>query len=71
MFKNTENTAYAGSVIAGIWGGLTWGDIGAILGMLLGLATFLMSWYYKRKADRRADIALKYQIKLRENDENG
>lgn len=60
MFKNTANAAYTGSAVAGIIGSLNWGDLGAIFGILFGLITLLINWYYKRKEDARAEKAMRY-----------
>lgn len=65
MLKNTENTSYAGAVVAGYLGHLTWGDLGAIFGILIALFTFLINWHYKHKADRRAEKLLQHQLSLR------
>ncbi|MFD1806249.1 phage holin [Pasteurella oralis] len=58
MFKNTEHNAIFGSTVAGIVGQLSWGDIGAIFGILFGLFTVLTNWYFKYKEDKRAEKAL-------------
>ncbi|MCL7761420.1 phage holin family protein [Pasteurella multocida] len=58
MFKNTEQNAYFGSAVAGFFAQLSWGDIGAIFGILFGLLTVLTNWYFKRKEDKRAEKAL-------------
>lgn len=44
----------AGGVTA-LFGGLTANDIAAFGGLLIATIGLLIQWYYKRKADRRAD----------------
>ncbi|ARA69456.1 phage holin [Pasteurella multocida] len=59
MFKNTEHNAFFGSAVAGVFAQLSWGDIGAIFGILFGLLTVLTNWHFKRKEDKRAEETLK------------
>lgn len=44
-----SNVTYTASGVL-IFFGFTLSDWALILGMVLGLATFLMNWYYKHKA---------------------
>lgn len=60
MLKNTANAAYTGSAVAVFAGSLNWGDLGAICGILFGLITLLINFYYKRKEDARAERAMKH-----------
>lgn len=64
MLKNSETTgAYFGSVVA-IYSGLTLADWAAIFGILFGLFTMLINWYYKHKEMKLKEKALKHQIDL-------
>lgn len=62
----TENTAYAGATFAGIIGGLSWGDIGAIFGILFGLFTLLINWYYKDREIKLKEKALQHNIDMQQ-----
>ena len=51
-------------------GGLTANDIAAFGGLLIAAIGLLIQWYYKRKADRRADELHQARLaELREEDE--
>lgn len=64
MFKNTETTgAYVGSIIA-FFSGLSLTDWGAIFGILFGLLTFFINWYYKRKETKLKEIELKHRLNI-------
>lgn len=56
----TTPASYAASVLAFL-GSLTLSDLGILVSILLGIATFFINWYYKHveRADRRR--ALKQQ----------
>ncbi|MCK3655801.1 hypothetical protein A4G19_08535 [Pasteurellaceae bacterium Macca] len=66
MFKQSENNAYLGSLIATL-SGLTISDWAGIFGILFGLCTVLLNWYYKDREIRLKEKALKYQIDLEKN----
>lgn len=55
MHKN-ENTPFLGALMT-IFASLTLSDWGVILGILFGLVTLLMNWYYK---DREIRLKEKY-----------
>lgn len=59
MLKNTANAAYTGSAVAAFVGSLNWGDLGAICGILFGLITLLINFYFKHKEDARAERAMR------------
>lgn len=42
-------TASGGAIV----GGYTTNDWGVLLGILVGVGTFLVNWYYKAKEDKR------------------
>ncbi|MBB5151596.1 phage holin family protein [Histophilus somni] len=68
MLKNSETTgAYVGSAIA-IYSGFTLADWAAIFGILFGLFTMLINWYYKNKEIKLKETALKQKIDLKEGD---
>lgn len=46
--KNTTELSYFGSFITFL-SGLNWNDLASICGIIFGLATLLISWYYKKK----------------------
>ena len=69
MSRSTEVTAYAGSTAAAVIGQLTWGDLGAIFGILFGLATVIVNWYYKDREIRLKEKALQNRIDLRAENE--
>lgn len=41
---------------AAVFGGLTSHDVVAVLGLAVAVVGFFVSWYYKRKADRRGEL---------------
>lgn len=43
-----ENASYLGAFVAA-FSGLTLSDWGVIMGILFGLFTLIMNWYYKKK----------------------
>lgn len=47
--------AYGGGGVA-VFGGLTSHDMIGLLGLAVAVGGFLLSWYYKRKADRRDEL---------------
>ena len=48
MGKHTSDSAYFGALVTFL-SGLTLNDIAAIAGILFGLFTILINWYYKQK----------------------
>lgn len=48
MGKHTSDTAYFGAIVAFL-SGLSLNDIAAIAGILFGLFTIFLNWYYKHK----------------------
>lgn len=52
--QSADKVAYAASGGAFV-AGLTASDIAAFAGILIATLTFLINWYYKHKADRRAE----------------
>lgn len=67
--KNTESNALLGSLIATI-SGLTINDWAAIFGILFGLATVLMHWYYKEQELKLRKIALKKELEEKKGSKN-
>lgn len=59
--KNTESNAFWGSLIATL-SGLTINEWAAIFGILFGLATVLINWYYKEQELKLREIALKKEL---------
>jgi hypothetical protein len=53
---------YGGGGVA-VFGGLTSHDVVALLGLGVAVVGFLVSWYYKRRADRRS--ALEHAARMR------
>jgi hypothetical protein len=53
---------YGGGGVA-VFGGLTSHDVIGLLGLAVAVVGFLLSWYYKRKADRRGE--LEHQARMR------
>jgi|GEM_PF-405573 hypothetical protein len=35
--------------IANTFGNINWADVASITGIIIGVATFLVNWYYKKK----------------------
>lgn len=63
MTDTPSTAAYTASAFTAFWGIFTVEAIVAILGLLLGIATFLVNIHYKRKEDRRAEE--RHQLHLR------
>ncbi|PJG82117.1 phage holin family protein [Caviibacterium pharyngocola] len=64
MFRNSESTnAYLGSIIA-FFSGLNLSDWASVLGILFGLFTVLINWYYKHKEMKLKETALKAKLNL-------
>ncbi|MGX2949370.1 HP1 family phage holin [Ursidibacter sp. B-7004-1] len=67
MFKN-DSLPYVGasvsfgSGILGHFNNITLYDVGVIVGILMTISTFLMSWYYKAKENKRAEALFKAQL---------
>lgn len=68
MFKNTDHNAFFGSLIATI-SGYTLSDWGAIFGILFGLFTILINWYYKQKEFQLKEKM--FQQNLQDKEKNG
>lgn len=64
MHEWITHTAGGGLIVGGIF---TVSEIALIFGMVISAATFLMSWYYKRKMVALAE-AVKYEQDRREDD---
>lgn len=56
--KIANGSQYGGAGGALIFG-LTANEFAAIAGVIIALAGFLVNWYYKHKADKRAEKELK------------
>lgn len=52
MEKHASWISYTSNGMA-IFCGLTLNDWGMLVGIVVGLATFCINWYYKAKEDRR------------------
>lgn len=59
-------TAGAGLVVGGVTVSLN--DVAMVFGMVLGAATFLMSWHFQRKRIALTEEAVKYERDRRESD---
>lgn len=57
MNKYTETQSFFGSLVAMI-AGWSINDWAALFGILFGLMTVLINWYYKEKDDRRKDMEM-------------
>lgn len=62
MTKNTEPLSFLGAVTTFI-SGLTLNDIASICGILFGLATLIMHWYYKQKEFRLRQMEVEKKVK--------
>lgn len=56
MHEVTTKTAYTGGFIsfsvgriATMYSNINWADVASIVGIIIGVATFLLNWYYKKK----------------------
>lgn len=52
----TAKAAYTGAAmtttlgqIASYFAGVNWADVASIVGIIIGISTFFINWYYKRK----------------------
>ncbi|ELK9745649.1 alpha/beta hydrolase, partial [Salmonella enterica] len=50
--KHTTWLAYLWAFISGIFAQWTLNDYGALIGIILGIGTFLVNRHYKKKADQ-------------------
>ncbi|WP_443091374.1 phage holin [Basfia succiniciproducens] len=48
MNKNAEPLSYFGALTA-FFAGLNWSELASLFGILFGLLTLLLNWYYKQK----------------------
>lgn len=64
MLKDTGNVAAAWGSFIAFLGGLNLGDWASIFGILFGLFTVLMNWYYKHRDLKIKEKALQNQIDL-------
>lgn len=46
--KNTTELSFFGSVVT-FFSGLNWNDLASLFGIIFGLLTLLIHWYYKQK----------------------
>jgi len=53
----TGIASYIGSAIATLVGALSLQEWAALVGILIAVATFVVNWYYKRKAAEAAEAA--------------
>ena len=55
MEKHSSAVSYitGGSLFS--WGTITLNDVAMLVGILTGLGTFVVNWYYKRKEDKRLE----------------
>ena len=56
MHETTTKTAYTGAFmtfftgrIADMFSNINWADVASVIGIVIGVATFLINWYYKKK----------------------
>ncbi len=61
MERVTTPLAYSTSGSLVVFG-FTLSDISLLIGIILGIATFLLNWYYKAKDDRRKEQATGIRI---------
>ena len=70
MDKQTTNyttmQAYFGSIMTFL-AGINWSTVASICGILFGLATILINWYYKQKEYELRKLQLEKDLK---NDKN-
>ena len=62
-----EQIPYWGAFVT-IFSGLTLPDWGVLAGILFGLFTFLMNWYFKAKEYRLKEIELQHKLKSEKHD---
>lgn len=62
MHKN-DSTPYWGAFVTFLTG-LTLSDWGVLMGILFGLFTLLMNWYYKDREIKLKEKALQHKIDL-------
>ena len=55
MERFSRNIAYICAWMQTAIGGWTLNDIAIISGIVLGVATFVVNWYYQAKKDRREE----------------
>ena len=66
LIQRTQELSYTASATAAGLGSLTWltenatavGALCAIGGLLLAVCTFLVNWYYRHRANKRAENSL-------------
>ncbi|EIJ69389.1 HP1 family phage holin [Pasteurella bettyae] len=68
MNKNSEQLSYFGAFITFL-SGLSWSDLASIFGILFGLATLLIGWYYKQKEYELKKLAIEKEL-VHEKDSN-
>ena len=61
MERVTTPLAYSTSGSLVVFG-FTLSDLSLIVGILLGIATFMLNWYYKAKDDKRKEQAASFSI---------
>ena len=58
----TSAQAYFGSFLA-FFAGINWGNVASICGIIFGLATILINWYYKQKEYELRKLQLEKDLK--------
>ncbi|MCD1124830.1 phage holin family protein [Jinshanibacter sp. LJY008] len=59
MDKYSSPASYFYSVFIALFGTLTLNDWAILVGIITGLGTFLVNWYYKRKDDKRKELGFR------------
>lgn len=62
--KLATDTSYAVNGLAFSWGVMTFNNWMMLFSMLFGLATVVLSWYYKRKEDIRQSEKHEAEMKI-------
>lgn len=68
MLRNSSDTAFFGSIVA-FFSGLNLSDWTSIFGILFGLFTILINWYYKQKEYKLKELQVKKQLNLNHENE--
>ena len=59
-------TSFTG-FIANTFGNINWADVASITGIIIGVATFLVNWYYKKKDFELKKLEIEDKINDKKN----
>lgn len=74
MHETTTKTAYTGAFtsfimgrIADMFTNINWADVASVVGIIIGVATFLINWYYKKKDFELRKLELEDKLNDKKN----